>query len=253
MQSKRYLQNLEGKFSKIIAKISANTYTLIEEDDFANLISFVAFQYMRHPNVMEMQSQSMIELDKMMLEISLQSEQRWCDSVASMPEEDYRNYLLNNYESMQERFENGKYDFKTNNNILAGDILEKTNVLLMALLDRSWVIYVANDKAGDFVTSDFPVTLRWTEMPLPNCDLGFGDRNTEVIFPLTKNIALVGSFKDESKWLEANALRVSVVNHITVKNAKRFVYSSTEEFQVLKADGTIGKGSDLLFRLTQTN
>jgi len=74
------------------------------------------------------------------------------------------------------------------------------NVVLKALMARKWEMHaIASEDVGCFVTTDRPVVLTWNNPekipPMYRESPGFGMPNTEVLFPITKNLIVIGSFQ----------------------------------------------------------
>jgi hypothetical protein len=76
-----------------------------------------------------------------------------------------------------------------------------------------------------FITSDNPVTLKWTtEMPPAFANSpGFAFRNTVAILPLSKSLALWGRLEGpKGAVIPAVNGQVALINRITTQHARRF-------------------------------
>jgi hypothetical protein len=87
-------------------------------------------------------------------------------------------------------------DFKaTKEEIIVAEI-DHHDLLTERLWHRKWQMLVAADDTGGFVTTDDPVCLRWSDgHPHGGMSPGFALAGTEVIFPLSTNIALGGDVR----------------------------------------------------------
>jgi hypothetical protein len=70
--------------------------------------------------------------------------------------------------------------------------------LLPYLAGRNWLIILATNDSGPFITTDNPVNLTWKNpekiQPFYRNSPGYGMKDTQVYFPVSKNLALVGEF-----------------------------------------------------------
>lgn len=92
---------------------------------------------------------------------------------------------------------------------------------------RRWQLLVATDEAPDFVTSDSPVTvmpMKGSAMPIG--PTGFGLPTTRVVYPLTRRMAMLGTFGPQPPSPRiVNREMVAAINTITILGAYRFIYS----------------------------
>lgn len=77
---------------------------------------------------------------------------------------------------------------------LVNALLPAAEEIAPYLAARHWVLWEAQDDAGNFITTDRPVNLSWTvEVPTMFQDSpGFAMENTAVVFPLAKRLAMFG-------------------------------------------------------------
>jgi len=108
--------------------------------------------------------------------------------------------------------------------------------LLPFLFGRKWTLLKAQPDTGGFITSDHPVCLMWTDPKLHGgvYGPGFGLAKTEVLFPLTSELALVGSFEREEAELDAHIFAVAECNAMTIWFAERQVYARDATFAYLR-------------------
>ena len=126
--------------------------------------------------------------------------------------------------------------------------IEQHNRLLQHLSDRRWQILVANDGSGGFVTTDVPVCITWLDGPDHGMfSPGFGLLGTQVIFPISTNLALRGTFEGEENVVDADIFTVAGINSILISNAEKQVYAHDNSFNYLKPfPQEIGKGATLV-------
>lgn len=148
------------------------------------------------------------------------------------------------YEELVEFAFSDRYKVSTNKNFLVVGPLAVARDLYPHFWNRHWTLLKA-PKGHIFITSDNPVTLVST-LPLPlGIGPGHAQTNTEVCFPLSAEIALVGTFEGQEKALDSTPGCVAEINRRTFRRAYRHVYSSREDFEIMMPDGQIELWSKL--------
>jgi Protein of unknown function (DUF4238) len=106
----------------------------------------------------------------------------------------------------------------------------------------------ANEGSGGFVTTDVPVCITWSDGQDHGVfSPGFGVQGTEVIVPVSTNLALRGTFEGEENVVEADIFTVGSVNSIQISNAERQVYAHDYSFNYLRPfPAEIGSGATLI-------
>jgi hypothetical protein len=108
------------------------------------------------------------------------------------------------------------------------------DTVLKALSVRNWQLYITTPEKGCFVTSDRPVILTWNntqEIPhLMRQSPGFGMPDTEILFPLTQNRALLGAFDGADRIEDADMFFVAAANARMIGYAFAHVYTPKRVF-----------------------
>jgi hypothetical protein len=116
------------------------------------------------------------------------------------------------------------------------------------LWHRKWQMLVAADDTAGFVTTDDPVCLRWSDGQ-PHCGMspGFALAGTEVIFPLSTNIALRGTFESEENVVKSDKATIAQLNSLIISNAENQVYAHHHTFKFKRRmPDELGSGATLL-------
>jgi hypothetical protein len=102
-----------------------------------------------------------------------------------------------------------------------------TPKVIDALNNMNWVFIEAPDRAF-FVTSDNPF-FYFT-------GIGIGKTNSEFSFPISKNVALHGSWQNviEGQYIKAPMYIVNEINSRTISNSSRYVFSPQNASWVLE-------------------
>lgn len=241
------LSAFETEADKVLRKIRDNG-ELPVEDDFVTLINFIALIAVRNPLAREGHKDFIKRVMKQILDLSIATKERWERSVESMKETGYGKDLPDiTYEKVLQFHKEGKYDIDIANQFFYAGEFNAINTVIETLLDRRWMFIVALPNAGHFICCDHPVRLRWNDKKLAEgfYPPGHGLKRTEVIFPVTKKIAMVGSFEGENKTVEADSLMVALINGHILDGSDRYIYSTQKEFEFLGPERKIYRSGDL--------
>ena len=126
----------------------------------------------------------------------------------------------------------------------------KIDAILPCLINRNWVLIQANESSGSFITTDNPVDLSWKEPdkipPFYRQSPGFGLKGTEVYFPVSQDLALLGEFEGKEGAIEATENLVAIFNSKMLLNAYKQVYAPKFGFKFYVKDDEILTGNRIL-------
>ncbi len=122
---------------------------------------------------------------------------------------------------------------------------QQATALIPVLAKRYWSLWLVRDNAPNLVCSDSPVYLGWTKQMRDSQPPGLGVLNTIVTVPLSRRIALVGTFEPLPKEHEVGETEVARLNSSTTMYGS-VVYSAVPDFVWLTGDGKIGNRQDFL-------
>lgn len=148
---------------------------------------------------------------------------------------------------MREFFERDEYTIEVAN---ASHIFNEFNVfedVLRTLVARKWALCVAPADSGGFITSDHPICLMSSngspsELRRP---VGHGLMETTVLFPISRDLAAVGTFEGENQVVRLSREGVAAMNDFVIRHAERQVYAADDKFLVNSADGGFMRGSEV--------
>lgn len=239
---------LEQKLSGFEAEVAESIRRVAESqkfegDDRRNILNLTALLAVRSPQMREHIRKIQEQLMKKMLSISLATKERWEQQEARMiatgkgpaPGEPKLTY-----EQVKEFHERGEYDILLNRGYHIGLELRMHDPVLRALAARKWTLYTADDATGCFVTTDRPVMLAYVKPmevpPLYRNSPGFGMPETEVMFPLTQHITLVGMFEGGESVVKANTYIVAHANTKMIHGSFAHVYMPKQAVPHLGTD-----------------
>jgi hypothetical protein len=103
--------------------------------------------------------------------------------------------------------------------------------LLPYIAARKWTLFVTPDDDNPFIASDHPARLTWSEPQEPSIyGPGLAMAGTAIYFPLSKQIALLGTFEGEERVIRADAIQVAQINGEQIATAKAQIYAPHDRF-----------------------
>ena len=245
--------NFEDVVSPILKKVR-DTFELPEGEDLDILINFIALQSVRTPYHINNFDKPIQDISKMSMKMMLSTKERWESVVNRVKKEkpDFNPKL--GYESMKKFVDKGNYDVIVARNYKLSMMLSSIDIMISLLGQRQWSLWIASDLMSHFICSDDPVTITWTN-GLSAAGLqkvpGFGMNNTNVIMPISKNIAIIGKFEINTGAI-CSAHAVANINTRTMMFAKRYLYSNMESFIYINKNQQLDNSSNFLKELRQS-
>lgn len=182
------------------------------------------------------------------LQHSLATRQRWDNIVRSMKEDGKEPLDGSSYLEMKQFFQSGEYELLPSRERSIELEFDAVREVLRYLKERTWTLLEATVNSGPFITSDRPVALTGidakSELPFRP---GVGLADTELFFPISKNLALLGVFDGVNRVIAANSTIAAMCNTKTIMNSIRYIYSPHKEFKFMDtSDESIKSGSQVL-------
>ncbi|MCW8445678.1 DUF4238 domain-containing protein [Fluoribacter gormanii] len=212
---------LEGKVATAIRNIE-NSFKF-EGEDREVILNLMTLFAIRNPIRRKQQNHMVNHMSKMVLSIAAQNVGGISNGVKITPD-------------IKRLIDEGAYKIELTRNEHIRSEMMLFNELLPCFFDRKWILIQASDNT-QFVTSDFPVILIWKEPHKHNLSPGFGLRGTQVHFPLSKKIALIGDFDGvEGSLIEPKEI-VALINSNILAHAQRWVFTANQDFYFLNQSG----------------
>jgi hypothetical protein len=127
--------------------------------------------------------------------------------------------------------------------------IESFETVLPFFFARHWVLLRAPRRQTGFVTSDHPVCLMWSD-PARRGRFrgpGHGLRSTQVIFPISNELAVIGAFEAYDDEMDVSELFVAEVNGTIILASDRQIYARDGHFVYKMVHNTrIMRGFELL-------
>jgi hypothetical protein len=246
----RALATVETDLSPAVKRL-AQTGTFTNDDDKVKVLNFVALMASRVPLVMDQPNQMADDIGKAMLREEVTTPERWAAACGGLATAGVDTSSLT-YEQMKEFVERGEYSIHLGQNTVLSMMLDQVDTILPWLCCRSWTVAVAEGDGANFVCSDRPVSLVWTTNNRPQWAVspGFGLLWVTVVMPISKNVAIIGTFGPAPKILRLGMRDVAVTNSDTGSHG-HYILSTEADFCWLDSDGQVRRTTDLIAALQE--
>ena len=213
------------------------------DDDEHNLVlNLIALFSVRNPRMRENMRQFHEQVAKQVMSLTVATKERYESSVArAVRSGDVKPNPNVSYESMREFVDGEQYTISVSTTRHVQTELQLMDTILPLLGGRSWLLLCAAADSGGFVTSDHSVSLYWPDASDrgPFYSPGFGLKGTEVLFPVSHELAMVGTFEGPHGLHDATPEQVALANGITVRHGHRQIYARDDRFRYAFALGDI--------------
>lgn len=248
-----YENHIEDELAKTEGELAHTFNEMIKNkrypnnDQMMDILHFIALVALRNPKMRELFDNVYKQIAETIMNITVSTKESYESQVAQMNE--YMGTSHNvDYEEMKKFIEEKRYKLEINQEQHIPVEFNTIESILPILEKRNWYLIISNEEMGEFVTSDFPVTLI-SLIDRGPYGVGFGLSKTEVSFPISRYLALVGVFETYSlsNTIFATKDMVASINGRTVAYAKDQIYSAHKQFEYLDVDDKI-KSSEILLK-----
>ncbi len=247
---------VESAFSEFETLVSDALYRIDAEVNFSNendrvlVLNLIALLAVRNPRMREMMRSAKERQSEVIMDLLLSSKERWSSALQKAGQAGFVNTDSKvTFGEMRDFVDRGEYDIEVPTTEHVINELELFDEILPCLVARKWTLITANSSSGGFITCDHPVVLKWdgTQKREPRSPPGFALLGTEVVFPLSRRLALSGMFNGEELTGMGTTELVVAINGMTIANASRQVYASDANFgYFINAEQGARVGSDLV-------
>jgi len=244
------LSKMESHSSNVIREI-IRTKTIPRGDDYVTFMNFTALMSVRVPSGRDMINQGVDFISKQHLKAALSTPESW---AAELHEARTAGVDIDedaaSYETIKECLGKGRYTFAVDQNWRIKTMLELMGKLAPCFAPREWCLAISS--SGGFICSDRPVTVRFTRRKAAMDSPGLMREDTEISFPLSRHVLLIGSWEPfKSHTIALTRKNIALYNGITARHCERFLFSSTKDFCWLDKDGKVRYDFDPLARPVQ--
>jgi hypothetical protein len=242
------MAQFEGAVDKALERICRDR-DILDAEDRNLVLNLIALLSVRTPSMREHIRQGYEQVLKRVMDLTLATKERYEASFASAAQAgafDGEDMLP--YETMRDFFDRDQYTITMPTTRHVRQEFDLVDTILPLLGRRNWLIVRAEPGTGGFITSDHPVILKWTEQRDRGLfhSPGFGLRGTEVIFTISHDLAIIGTFDDPPGTMDAGVREVALINGCIIGHNRRQIYARDDRFYYTVRDGKIHRGIDVL-------
>jgi len=214
----------------IVRTTAAKNFT--SKDDCVVIANFVALLLIRSPWMRSQIARFTEDTLKLVTQVMTSNEDRWNAQRRKMKEKGYLDGIADvSFQDLKKFVREDQYDVRMPREFYIRQELMLLQKLPQIVAQRNWIILLASESSGGFITSDHPACLMWSD---PKMRAGFygpglGLAGTQITFPLSPQVAIVGAFEFEPAVYEVGPQPVAEFNGATISNAVRQVYSRGPE------------------------
>lgn len=242
------LAKFEGEAASALRHVEENlAFEGAAKELILNLVAILAI---RSPEMREHWRKFRAQIAEQVMSLCLATKERWDSQIRQMKE--HGNAVDENvsYEDVKKFHESKQYTIEVAREHHIHMELKGIEAILPYLGSRNWLLVRSTDETGPFITTDNPVNLTWNEPekipPFYRNSPGYGLRNTQVYFPISKNLALVGEFDGQTGVIDATTELVAMLNSKMLMFAYTQIYTPKIGFFYIGKSGEILEGRRLL-------
>lgn len=222
---------IEDELAKVEGALSISFREVIRNNSYPNekqlnhIINFITLTALRNPKMRVLFDNFYKDIANKLMMMTMASEEIYLDQCrqSGIKEKDIIPY------NKQKEFieDKSRYTLEINQETHIKNELETLDSLNELLLKRNWYIVISSEKSGEFITSDYPVSLI-SLIDRGTFGVGFGLEKTEVVFPISKYLAFIGVFEEYNninKTIIATEELVESINIRTFEFANKQIYS----------------------------
>lgn len=247
------LAGFEGQVDQALARICA-ARAIDDPADRNVLLNLIALLAVRNPGMRENMRQAHEQVLKQVIALTMETEERYRAGFGSAvragaiaPDD------VLPYELMREFVMRDEYALAVSTTQHVQRELESVDTILPYLGRRNWTVLRATPDSGGFITSDHPVILRWDRPPAANVFVppGHALRDTKVLFPVSHELAIIGSFNEVASTFQAGPEHTALINGVVSGFAGRQIYARDDGFWCRCSDGVLRRGADAVAGLVR--
>jgi hypothetical protein len=194
------------------------------------ILNLMALLAVRSPEQRENMREFQARVAERVMDLVLEDKQRWESQIKKM-EETKGNPSLVTYEDAKDFHRRGEYKIEVARERHIQTEIDLYNTVLQLLGQRKWTLYLVPGDYGEFITTNRPVVIAYIDPEKVPAYLrhspGFGLKNTEVYFPLTKHALLIARWDGDEKTINpVNQPFVGVMNSQMIKYSYGLALSS---------------------------
>jgi hypothetical protein len=227
------LSGFEGELSQALTRIIA-ARSLRNVNDRALLFNLIGLTAIKNPRLRETMRAAREQTTKTIMSMVTATPERWAAHVRRAKEAGYINKDADDdYERLRDFIDKNEYKIEVPPAAHLATELKIFDKILPLIFGRKWMLFRAPPDVTGFVTSDHPMCLMWSDPKLRDGFFppGLGLGRTQLLFPISNELAAVGAFELQEQELDASELMIAQINGSTILHATRQIYARDSNFR----------------------
>jgi hypothetical protein len=223
------LSELEGIVAPALERVKA-TKSLTNANDRSAVMNLIASVTLRNPKQRGVVGEIVNQAGQRAAAEGLSTRKKFDEYISAMKAQGKE--VRETYEQVKELVANTPGTFRPTQEFSILTELRFHDPLVRLYEGRKWQLVVASVDSGGFVTSDHPVCLRWSDgQDHGNLSPGFAVPGTEVLFPISPQLTLRGTFEGGENVIKADTSTVAGINSMLISNAHNQIYAQDALFK----------------------
>ena len=237
------LGRIEGDVISAIRRIQT-VGTIDNVSDLHLVLNLVGLIFARNPRFRRSVSDSFDKVARGIARLSTETPERYAQMMGRQREGGPDSV---SYEDMKAFLKDDSFKMGLAQNCQIGLELSVVSDVIEMLGRRKWSLLRSPASTGGFIACDHPACLNWIKPRAGFFGPGLGLPGTSVVFPLSRELCLMGEFETDGRVLEIDFQSVAHVNGAIIANAERQVYAADDRFIFFRPGETLPTfGYDLL-------
>jgi hypothetical protein len=247
-----YVENGLAEFEGLAATALRNVSegAAFEGENKHIILNLIALLASRSPEKREQWRKFQSQIAEQIMSLSLATEERWVSQIAQMKKSGKKVNEDISYADIKKFIDSKEYKIEVPREFHIHLEMEAVKALLPYLTNRNWLVVRTTDESGLFITSDHPVVLIWKDPeshpPFYRNHPGFGLSGTQVLFPISSKVAIIGEFKGNSGDVTSTLRLTADFNSMLLNISHKQIYAPKLAFPFIGKDGEILEGKYLL-------
>jgi hypothetical protein len=247
---KRFAE-FEGRVAPVLQRVTQERALPSNTEDWSLLVSFIALMAARTPRARAVNTKAHRMLYEHILRQAVATPETYAKTIETLRRRGGEEPAVT-YEDMQRFVEEKPYKVEIPVGLHMKSLFATQEAVFQGLARRHWIL-LTPEQGAEFVTSDDPVYLGWSDAAAASSyrSPGFALPRTEVLFPLGHGLAMMGTMERHPR--KPSAIKregVALLNTLVAMQGIRYALSATPEPLFRTPGGSVvgPKGMKQVFR-----
>jgi Protein of unknown function (DUF4238) len=223
--------DFETKLDAALRRIAA-ARSIQNKDDRAVLFEFISLLAIKNPQLRKNFSGAHEQTSKIILDLITATPESWASHLERARKDGYVPATADiPYEQARDFVRCGQFRIETPASMHLGMELGNLPKIVSLIHRRNWILFKAPEQSTGFITSDHPATVMWCDPERRDFyGPGLGLAQTQLLFPVSRELALIGAFEVAEAEVDASDNLIAQINGSVILHAGRQVYARDASF-----------------------